>query len=117
MTYNSAGVLWDEELRAVIDPFAVNIIDGAHSLLCNGLAQRELSALFRALMADGRASAKRDRSWMQIGARVKHSVAHTAEANILVVSTMPAKLISRRTKSSPAVRLKISFVCPRCASG
>ena len=49
MAYNSAGVLWDEELRAVIDPFAVNIIDGAHSLLCNGLAQRELSALFRVL--------------------------------------------------------------------
>ena len=49
MTYNSAGVLWDEELRGFIDPFTVNIIDGAHSLLCNGLAQRELSALFRVL--------------------------------------------------------------------
>ena len=49
MTYNPGGVLWDPELRPHVNPFEVNLLDAAHGLLCNGIAQREVSLMMRAL--------------------------------------------------------------------
>jgi len=49
MTFSPHGVLWDSELREHMNPFKVNLVDGAHSLLCNGMAQKELTAVFRCL--------------------------------------------------------------------
>ena len=49
MTYNPGGILWGQELRALVNPFEVNNVDAAHGLICNGMAQREISLLLIAL--------------------------------------------------------------------
>ena len=47
MTYNPHGVMWDPELRPLVDPIKVGRVDPAHTLLCDGLAQKGVTALFR----------------------------------------------------------------------
>ena len=52
-TYNPYGVLWDEDLRDMLLPMEVNRVDPAHSFICDGMVQKELSGLFCCLKESG----------------------------------------------------------------
>lgn len=45
--YSPFGVLFDEELRPFVGPAEVNCYDGAHTLLCDGLVQTEMTLLMK----------------------------------------------------------------------
>ena len=53
LSYNAHGVLWDEELRRVAPPIEVAKVDPAHTILCDGLAQKEITALFTLMISAG----------------------------------------------------------------
>ena len=53
LTYNAHGVLWDEELRNIAPPIEVGKVDPAHTFLCDGMCQKEITALFTTLIRSG----------------------------------------------------------------
>ena len=53
LTYNPHGVLWDPELRPLVNPLVVGRVDPAHTLLCDGLAQKLTTAFFRKCVETG----------------------------------------------------------------
>ena len=53
LTYNAHGVLWDEELRNIAPPIEVGKVDPAHTFLCDGMCQKEITAFFTTLIRSG----------------------------------------------------------------
>lgn len=51
LTYNPNGLLWDQQLRPFVGVRETWTYDGAHTLYCDGILQRELSELFGAIDA------------------------------------------------------------------
>lgn len=49
LTYNASGVLWDKALRDVLSPMEVHSVGAAHTLVIDGIVNREMSFLLERL--------------------------------------------------------------------